>query len=111
MSTTLNHKRDYSLTGPENDLAQQKGLVAAEWYTSQIPRSKLKELMKRKDGPAIRDTIIWFCALAAAGFLAYFHGEPGGLSPLSRFTACFTLHPLIRAGTNAVMAPHSRRHG
>ncbi|CAM4445239.1 fatty acid desaturase [Paenibacillus endophyticus] len=72
MPTTTIPKRDYSLTGPESDLAQQKGLVAAEWYLTPIPRSKLKELMKRKDGPAIRDTIIWFAALAAAGFLAYF---------------------------------------
>ncbi len=64
-------KRDYSLTGPENIRAQEKGLVAAEWYTSPIPRKRLKELMKRKDGPAIRDTLLWFAALIGAGILAY----------------------------------------
>jgi fatty acid desaturase len=64
-------KRNYSITGPENQRAQEKGLVAAEWYTCQIPRQRLKELMKRKDGPAIRDTIIWFGSLIAMGIVAY----------------------------------------
>src|SRR4051794_18723986 len=65
-------KRDYRLTGPENKRAQEKGLVAAEWYSSPIPRQRLKELMKRKDGPAIRDTIITFAWLLATGILAYY---------------------------------------
>jgi fatty acid desaturase len=68
---TAKKRRDYSLTGPENKLALEKGLVAAEWYTCPIPRQRLKGLMKRKDGPAVRDTIIWFGALIAAGVLAY----------------------------------------
>ncbi|NOU88742.1 fatty acid desaturase [Paenibacillus sp. LMG 31460] len=67
-----NLKRDYSLTGPENKRAQEKGLVAAEWYTSPISRKRLKELMKRKDGPAIRDTIIMFAWLIGTGILAYY---------------------------------------
>ena len=65
------NRRDYSLTGPEGKKAVEKGLVAAEWYTSPIPRQRLKELMKRKDGPAIRDTIIWFVGLSVLGYLAY----------------------------------------
>jgi fatty acid desaturase len=65
-------KRDYSIIGPENKLAQDKGYVAAEWYTSPIPRQRLKELMKRKNGPAIRDTIIWFGLLIIIGTIAYF---------------------------------------
>ncbi|MFN0224798.1 fatty acid desaturase family protein [Paenibacillus sp. KR2-11] len=65
------HKRDYSITGPENQRAQERGLATAEWYTSPIPRKRLKELMKRKDGPAIRDTLIWFGSLAVVGFIAY----------------------------------------
>jgi len=32
----------------------------------------MKELMKRKDWPGIRDSIIWFALLIAAGFLAYY---------------------------------------
>jgi fatty acid desaturase len=69
--SSADNKRNYSLTGPENKLAQEKGLVAAEWYTCSIPRPRLKQLMKRKNGPAIRDTIIWFGALAVAGYWAY----------------------------------------
>ncbi|MFC5703979.1 fatty acid desaturase family protein [Cohnella faecalis] len=64
-------KRDYSILGEESRRAEEKGLVAAEWYTSPIPRAKMKELMKRKDGPAIRDTIIWFFGLVVLGYIAY----------------------------------------
>ncbi|KRE93321.1 fatty acid desaturase [Paenibacillus sp. Soil766] len=64
-------KRDYSITGQESTRAQERGLASAEWYASPIPRSKMKELMKRKDGPAIRDTLIWFSALLIFGYLAY----------------------------------------
>jgi fatty acid desaturase len=65
-------KRDYSLTGPENQRAQDRGYASAEWYSSPIPRKRMKELMKRKDGPAIRDTLLWFALLAGTGTLAYF---------------------------------------
>src|SRR5688500_4055310 len=64
--------RDYSIIGPENKRAQEKGLVAAEWYATPIPRKRMKELMKRKDGPPIRDTIIWFILLGGAGTLGYY---------------------------------------
>ncbi|MFC5650603.1 fatty acid desaturase family protein [Paenibacillus solisilvae] len=64
-------KRDYSILGSENCRAQEKGLAAADWYMCPIPRPKLKELMKRKNGPAIRDTLIWFALLVIAGYLAY----------------------------------------
>jgi fatty acid desaturase len=64
-------KRDYSLLGPESAAAIEKGLVSAQWYTCPLPRKELKELMRRKDGPAIRDTAIWFAALAASGALAF----------------------------------------
>lgn len=64
-------QRDYALTGPENKRAQERGLVAAEWYKTPIPRQRMKELMKRKDGPAIRDTILMFAWLIGTGYLAY----------------------------------------
>ncbi|XID92999.1 fatty acid desaturase family protein [Paenibacillaceae bacterium WGS1546] len=71
MSSTQ-EKRDYSLTGPEGQRARERGLVTAEWYASPIPRKRMKELMKRKDGPAIRDTILWLALLLGAGVLAYY---------------------------------------
>lgn len=70
MAVNIN-RRDYSLGGPEDKRAQEKGIASAEWYASPIPRQKMKELMKRKDGPAIRDTIIWFALLGILGYLAY----------------------------------------
>lgn len=64
-------RRNYSIIGEERIRAQEKGLLEAEWYASPIPKQKMKEFMKRKDGPAIRDTLIWFVLLFAAGYLAY----------------------------------------
>src|SRR5947208_2659702 len=64
-------KRDYSLIGLDAKLALEKGLAAANWYACNIPRKQLKELMKRKDGPAVRDTFIWFAALGCSGTLGY----------------------------------------
>jgi fatty acid desaturase len=64
-------KRNYDVAGPESKVAQEKGLVHAEWYVSRISRQRLKELLKRKDGPAIRDTILWIALLLGAGFVAY----------------------------------------
>ncbi len=58
------NKRDYSLLGPDGPRAVETGLSAAEWYHSDIPRAEMKALMKRSDQPAIRDTAIWFAALA-----------------------------------------------
>ena len=62
-------RRDYSLVGRDARRAVETGLAAAEWYHTDIPRKLMKELMKRSDGPAIRDTLIWLAALglSAAG--------------------------------------------
>jgi fatty acid desaturase len=68
--------RDYSLIGRDTVRAEESGLAAAEWYACPIERKQLKELMKRSDGPAIRDTIIWivgFIVSAAGGI--YFWGS------------------------------------
>ena len=62
---------DYSLVGPNSRLAVERGLANAEWYRAPIPRTRMKELMKRSDGPAIRDTIIWFAAFLVTGGLAW----------------------------------------
>jgi fatty acid desaturase len=68
--------RDYSLTGPLNERAKVTGLANAQWYKTEIPRARMKELMQRSDGPATRDTILWFGLMAitaAAG--VYFWGS------------------------------------
>lgn len=63
--------RDYSLLGRDAKLAEEHGLASAEWYASPISRKRLKELMQRRDGPAIRDTLVWFASLGLSGWLAY----------------------------------------
>jgi fatty acid desaturase len=60
-------KRDYSLVGRDAQRAIEIGLSAAEWYHTDIPRKQMKELMKRDDGPAIRDTLIWLGILVLTG--------------------------------------------
>ena len=65
-------RRDYSLVGLDTKLAEERGLASAEWYACPIPRKELKELMKRSDGPALRDTAIWFAALILSGSLGYY---------------------------------------
>lgn len=62
--------RDYSLLGEDGRRAVETGLAAAEWYHSEIPRKEMKALMQREDGPAIRDTLIYFGAMGILGGIA-----------------------------------------
>jgi Na+-transporting NADH:ubiquinone oxidoreductase subunit F len=64
-------RRDYSLTGKDTDLAIQRGLANAKWYTSPVPREQMRALLARRDGPAIRDTLLWFALLIVFGGLGY----------------------------------------
>jgi fatty acid desaturase len=65
--------RDYSLVGPEAQRAVDRGLSQAQWYRTEVPRKRMKELMQRRDGPAIRDTVIWLGSMVVLGALgAYF---------------------------------------
>jgi fatty acid desaturase len=59
--------RDYSLTGADSRRAVEIGLSAAEWYHTDVPREQMKKLMRRSDGPALRDTAILLVALAVSG--------------------------------------------
>ncbi|WP_421723839.1 fatty acid desaturase family protein [Bauldia sp.] len=69
--TTDVAKRDYSLVGLDTKRAEDAGLATAEWYHTDIPRKRLKQLMRRSDGPAIRDTAIWLTAFIVSGVGAY----------------------------------------
>lgn len=60
---------DYSLTGENATRAIERGLAEAEWYQCPVPRATMRELLQRRDGPAIRDTIIWFGLLIGFGAL------------------------------------------
>jgi Na+-transporting NADH:ubiquinone oxidoreductase subunit F len=62
---------DYSLTVANSATAVEKGLAEADWYTCPVPKSEMRKLLVRRDGPAIRDTLIWFALLAGFGYWAY----------------------------------------
>ena len=56
-------KRSYGLLGPDAQRAVEIGLATAEWYHTDISRKEMKALMQRSDGPAIRDTAIYYGAM------------------------------------------------
>jgi MocE subfamily Rieske [2Fe-2S] domain protein len=64
-------KLDYSLTGLNSTLAVERGLAEADWYQSAVPRETIRSLLERRDGPAIRDTILWFALILGFGFATY----------------------------------------
>jgi len=62
---------DYSLTGNNSTLAVEKGLAEADWYQCAVPRDTMRQLLERRDGPAIRDTILWFALIVGSAFVTY----------------------------------------
>lgn len=60
---------DYSLVGVNSVQAVEKGLAEADWYQSPVPRAEMRKLLERRDGPALRDTAMWFGLLFALGGL------------------------------------------
>jgi MocE subfamily Rieske [2Fe-2S] domain protein len=59
---------DYSLVGRSAARAIEMGLAEADWYQCPVPRETMRRLLERRNGPALRDTVIWF---ALIGGLAY----------------------------------------
>jgi MocE subfamily Rieske [2Fe-2S] domain protein len=59
---------DYSLTGVNAARAVEKGLAEAEWYTCPVPKAEMRKLLERRDGPAIRDTLLLFGLLTGTGY-------------------------------------------
>jgi Na+-transporting NADH:ubiquinone oxidoreductase subunit F len=62
---------DYSLVGQDSTLAIEKGLAEATWYASPVPKEKMRELLERRDWPALRDTILWFALIISSGWAGY----------------------------------------
>jgi Na+-transporting NADH:ubiquinone oxidoreductase subunit F len=62
---------DYSLTGANATLAVERGLAEAEWYQCPVPRDTMRKLLERRDGPAARDTLLWFALILASGYATY----------------------------------------
>lgn len=87
-------KRDYSLVGRDTKLAEERGLANADWYQCNISRQRLKELMQRRDGPAVRDTILWFALIITSGTLGYFTWGTWWAVP------CFLVYGTLYASTS-----------
>jgi fatty acid desaturase len=63
--------RDYSIIGEQAQRAEEAGLVSAVWYQCPVPRKRMKELMQRSDGRALRDTALWLGGMLLSGIGAY----------------------------------------
>src|ERR1700684_2719238 len=83
-------KLDYSLTGVNSSLAVEKGLAEADWYQCAVPRETMRKLLERRDGPAIRDTILWFALILGFGWLTYLlWGTGGALLPYAAYAVLY----------------------
>ena len=81
---------DYSLTGINASLAVEKGLAEAEWYQCPVPRDTMRQLLERRDGPALRDTILWFALIFASGFATYaLWGNLWALLPYAMYSVLY----------------------
>jgi len=70
MSTdTKTRPSDYSLVGRDSALAVKAGLAEATWYASPVSKEQMRDLLKRRDWPAIRDTLLWFALILGFGCL------------------------------------------
>jgi Na+-transporting NADH:ubiquinone oxidoreductase subunit F len=90
----MGQRSDYSLVGEDTAAAIENGLAEATWYASPVPKQKMRELLERRDGPAIRDTLLWFALIlgsAVCGFMLW--GTWWAILP-------FTLYGVLYASTS-----------
>lgn len=64
-------KLGYALNQENTDRAIELGLAEADWYQCPVPRETMRRLLERKNGPAIRDTVIWFGLIIGTAFLTW----------------------------------------
>jgi MocE subfamily Rieske [2Fe-2S] domain protein len=62
---------DYSLTGENATRAIERGLAEAEWYQCPVPRATMRKLLERRDGPAIRDTLLWLTLILGSAYVTF----------------------------------------
>ena len=97
---------DYSLTGANAARAVEKGLAEADWYTCPVPKAEMRKLLERRDGPAIRDTLLWFALLVGFGVWGYcVVGQCLGRHPLP------ALRRALRLDLRFPLARSEPRHG
>lgn len=57
--------------GKDGALAVERGLAGASWYISPVPKEQIRQLLERRDWPAMRDTLIWFALIGGSAFAAF----------------------------------------
>ena len=62
---------DYSLVGEDTRAAIERGLAEAAWYASPVPRDKMRQLLERRNGSAMRDTVLWFALIVGFGYAGF----------------------------------------
>lgn len=70
-STPTQPHLDYSLTGENAAVAVERGLAEADWYQCPVPRAEMRKLLERRDGPAIRDTLLWFALILGSAYATW----------------------------------------
>ena len=98
--------RDYSLVGPSTLEAIQQGLAEATWYQSPVPKEQMRQLLQRRNGPAIRDTLIWFGILILSGGAGYLLWQAGSWWALLPFAIYGVIY-----GTTSDSRWHESSHG
>ena len=93
------HLSDYSLVGKRTAEAIEKGLAEAKWYASPVAKDKMRQLLERRDGPALRDTVLWFALLF--GF---------GLAGFALWGSAWAILPFIAYGVLYASVSDSRWH-
>src|SRR5215469_9942763 len=61
----------YVLSRESSERALAKGLSEATWYKTPVPKAEIRKLLERRDGPAIRDTLLWFTMVFATAYWAF----------------------------------------
>lgn len=62
---------DYSLVGENSRRAVERGLAEADWYQCDVPRTLMRSLLERRDGPAIWNTLLWFALIIGSGIATW----------------------------------------
>lgn len=71
---------DYSLVGKNTVLAIQQGLAEATWYTSPVPRDKMRELLERGTVPRCGTPFYGSRYSSSSALAAWRSGGRGGRS-------------------------------
>ena len=85
-------RRDYSLTGPALQQAEDAGLVSGRWYRPPIDREVLRMLNGRTNGRAAGEVVLWLALLVVSGLAAWRYRHSWWAVP------CFAIYGALYGG-------------